>query len=127
MVDLRKIKRKLGNEKGFTLMELAVVIAIIGILVAVILPRFTEVSNTAKEAKAKVDIRTVMAALELYHSEQGIYPNVTADALEDFPADFQKYLHKWPSNTIYAPANSGAGYGITVTPYTGKTVTIDDL
>lgn len=121
-----KIKGKLGEEKGFTLMELAVVIAIIGILLAVTLPRFTEVSNSAKEAKAKVDIRTIMAALELYYADKGDYPSSSADDLSDFPADFQKYLPKWPAGATYSYDDDGS-YTISVVAHKGKTITQNDL
>lgn len=56
------MKKKLNNKKGFTLAELLIVVAIIGILVAISIPIFTSKLGDAKEATDLANIRAAKAA-----------------------------------------------------------------
>lgn len=61
--------------RGFTLVEMLVVIAIIGILVALAVPNFTKVKAKAKEAEVKQNLSNIQKALEVYSTDnQGVYP-----------------------------------------------------
>jgi len=65
-----------SNEKGFTLIELMLVIIIIGILVAMVVPRFAGRSEQARSAAARADIEANIAtALDLYELDNGSYPS----------------------------------------------------
>lgn len=64
-----KIKTK---KKGFTLMELIIVISIIGILASIIYPGFVSYTEKAKLTKAIQDAKTIVSAVDTYNSEQDV-------------------------------------------------------
>ena len=62
-----------GNT-GFTLIEVLVVVAILGILAAIIVPRIMDRPDEAKRVAAKADIGAIVQALKLYRLDNGFYP-----------------------------------------------------
>jgi len=62
----------LTKNKGFSLIELMIVIAIIGILVAVALPQFASMSEDAKKTKAKQDCDTIVQAVTRFNALEGV-------------------------------------------------------
>src|SRR3954467_9720738 len=62
------------NDAGFTLLELLVVLAILGLLAAIIAPQVIKYLGTSRTQTAKVQINNVVAALELYRLDVGRYP-----------------------------------------------------
>ncbi len=60
--------------RGFTLVELLMVIAIIGVLCLMVLPQFSHLQNLAKEARAKSEIRTVEKSIIAYNLDNGNFP-----------------------------------------------------
>ncbi|NQY92199.1 MAG: prepilin-type N-terminal cleavage/methylation domain-containing protein [Deltaproteobacteria bacterium] len=69
-----------GNaEKGFTLFELLIAVAIIGILAAVSIPRFSDYRAAAFDSRAQQDLRNVASAQELHHATSDTYAAATAD------------------------------------------------
>lgn len=77
---------------GFTLLELIVVIAIIGILATIALPALRDVPRRAQEAALKTDLRTMRDVINQYYGDKGRYPPtlealVEAGYLRDIPID----------------------------------------
>ena len=62
------------EQRGFTLIELMIVIVIIGILATLLIPRIMERPEEARRIKAKADIKTIESALKLYKIDTGNYP-----------------------------------------------------
>jgi general secretion pathway protein G len=62
------------NQRGFTLIELMVVVVILGILAAVVVPRIMDRPEQAKRTKAAVDMKGIEEALALYKLDNGYYP-----------------------------------------------------
>jgi general secretion pathway protein G len=80
---------RLRDERGVTLIEMMLVIIIIGILVAMVVPRLTGRSEQARVAAAKADIEANLAvALDLYELDNGVYPTTEQglDALLEEPS-----------------------------------------
>ena len=75
---MTKIRQRL-NQKGFTLVELMVVIAILGVLAAIALPKFTDSTTSANTAKAQADLRTIDSAIVMYQAQEGTMPANAAD------------------------------------------------
>ena len=69
---MRKFRRR--AEQGFTLLELLVVLAIMGMLAAIIAPQVIKYLGTSRTQTAKVQIQNVMQGLELFRIDVGRYP-----------------------------------------------------
>lgn len=93
---------KMKNQKGFTLVELMVVVAILGILVAIAIPVYQNVTRNAQEKACAANIRTINGAIEMYKADNtGTAPTLVSQLVTD-------YLQEEPQCPI-----TDAGYIIT--------------
>jgi len=83
MVSPMKIFRRRRNEQGFTLLELIIVIAIIGILATIAMPKLMHTPDKAKEAVLRTDLRTFRDVIDQYYADKGKYPPSLAALVED--------------------------------------------
>lgn len=65
---------RMKNTGGFTLIELTVVMLIIGIMAAILVPRYFNVADQAKVNSARSELKNFQGALELFRSDTGTYP-----------------------------------------------------
>ncbi|MDD5135027.1 MAG: type II secretion system protein [Phycisphaerae bacterium] len=77
---------KLRREYGFSLAEILIVVAVLGILAAVVVPLYQENSQKAKESAAKENLRVLRNAIELYAAQHnGIPPGYISDNPDSAP------------------------------------------
>jgi len=72
--------------KGFTLIELMIVVVILGLLATIIMPRILGRPEQARRTKAKIDIRNIQSALALFKTDTGRFPT-TSEGLEALVSD----------------------------------------
>jgi general secretion pathway protein G len=92
--------------RGFTLIELMVVLVIMGVLAALIVPNIMGRTDEARQTAAKTDIATIMQALKLYKLDNGVYPSqqqglqalVVKPSTPPIPNNWKPYLEKLPTD-----------------------------
>jgi len=117
------------NHKGFTLIELMVVIVILGILAGLIVPRIMGRPDEARQLKAKIQIESIETALKLYKLDNGSYPGteqgllalVEQPATGNIPVKWREggYLEKgklpkdpWDNDFVYLSPGVHGEYDI---------------
>lgn len=73
------IRSRLGNEEGFTLVELMVVVLIIAILVAIAIPTFLGARESAQDRAAQSDLRNALTAEKVFYVDNEVYTALAAD------------------------------------------------
>jgi general secretion pathway protein G len=91
-----------GKKKGFTLVELLVVLAILALLLTLAVPRYFNGIERAKEATLKQDLNTLRESIDKYYADTGRYPKTLEDLVE------RKYIRKLPIDPITEKTNTWA-------------------
>jgi len=93
------------KNKGFTLVELLIVIVILGILAAIVIARFAGATKESKEANLKGNLRSMRSSLEIYkaNSNAGIYPPLLDDLWKGTNTDVNSktFLERIPQDPFY--------------------------
>ncbi|KXS45969.1 MAG: general secretion pathway protein G [Candidatus Frackibacter sp. T328-2] len=117
---ISKLRERICNvakrEEGFTLIELMIVIAVLGILAGIAIPRFSGVQDKAEVAAVKSELKSIQTGLEMYNAENGEYPGNLSDITSYVEIDG---LNDYTSTTTaggYSVTTSAGGVTVTLTP-----------
>lgn len=94
------------QQRGFSLIEIMVVVIILGILASLVVPKIMSRPDDARIVKAKHDILSIQNALELYRLDNGFYPStdqglsalVTKPNTRPIPLHWKSYLKSLPKD-----------------------------
>lgn len=117
MISLKK------NNRGFTIVELLIVIVVIGILAALVIVTYNGIQQKARDTERKTDIKALQGHLEAYWADNAKYPTLTQANDATFRSTYFKGLDlaafadpKNPSSQTLCGTASLGCYGYSVTP-----------
>jgi len=113
------MSKRVKGEQGFTLIELMIVVAIIGILAAIAIPNFMTYQAKARQSEAKVGLGGIFTTATSYFAENGSF-TATSSALGYAPAGSPKYsfLYNGTINTGATSTQCPAGSWVNGSPST---------
>ncbi|MHC4617317.1 MAG: competence type IV pilus major pilin ComGC [Planctomycetota bacterium] len=95
-----------GKKRGFTLVELLIVVLILGALAAIAIPRIMGGATTAKINVCKTNVDVLNSQIELYYSTTGSWPSDLTDVTSD--------PNYFPDDAPLCPFGDGYSYGLTL-------------
>lgn len=101
--------KSLRSNKGFTLIELMIVVAIIGILAAIAIPNFLQYQLKSKQSEAKVNLGAIKTSEIAFNAERGCFLGIPAPAagVAAPAANVKTVPVAWPSTVVYPPSAAG--------------------
>jgi type IV pilus assembly protein PilA len=119
------IRNRLGNEEGFTLVELMVVVLIIAILVAIAIPTFLGARSSAQDRAAQSNLRNALTAEKVFYVDNEVYTGDVAagGALESIEPSID-----WGSLTVtYVAATDDQAVCLELLSDSGTTFVLRDV
>lgn len=120
--------RRMRAKRGFTLLELMIVIVILGILGAIVAPKFMDEPHKARVVQAKLQIENLSTALKKFHLDNGFYPSteqglqalVEKPGIGKIPRNYPTdgYITKipqdpWGNEYVYLYSGTGSAFELT--------------
>lgn len=122
MLTTKRDDNRTAHEKGFTLIEIMIVVVIIGLLAALVAPRLLGRVEEARVTTAKTQIKQIEQALQMYRIDNGMYPTteqgldalIEPPSIEPIPRNYhpQGYMERipkdpWGNDYVYlSPGNT---------------------
>lgn len=92
--------------RAFTLVELLIVVAILGILAAIAVPKFTDAGNEARTSATRAQLATLRSQIEIYKNDESSFPSELATLVA------QGYLPRIPEEPFGGTWNYAAATGV---------------
>ena len=113
------MKKLMKNQKGFTLVELLVVVVIIGILTAIAIPVYNNASRNAERRAVEANLKTIDSAVQQYKMDNGEMPTTTT--IVDKTKGTLLTWPTGPNGATYSIDTNGRGTVEATTDVGGKT------
>ena len=110
----RVLRRRLRGQRGFTLIEMLIVVNILGILMLVAIPAYTNLRGRAEDGANKANVRSVLTLIDAYYQDNSTYSGMTLTVLQtsyDQGLEVSKFALASVSDTTYcvqSPATIGS-------------------
>jgi general secretion pathway protein G len=85
----------LRRQSGFSIIELLIVVAVIGIIVAIAIPNLISAINRSRQSRTVADIRMISEGIEAYQNDHSFYPVVENGTVQVLDDDLEVYIRKY--------------------------------
>lgn len=103
---MRSLHKYLQRQKGFTIVELLIVIVIIGILATLVIVTFSGIQQRARDTQRQTDINAIQSQVEAYNAQTGNYPTLQMLNDDDWRNENMK---GFPRDALFAPGQKTEG------------------
>lgn len=89
------VTRSRCRDRGFTIIELLIVVAIIGIIAALAIPNLIAAIQRSRQSRTMADMRMISEGIEAYNTDHSFYPEFSDIAVAGLAADLEVYIRKY--------------------------------